>query len=973
MGLTTHRRPLTKCLQRRVLKKARVSALPGSQELRRDALLKRIERAQPKILALIAPAGFGKSTLARQLIIGKPAAVCDVAGVLDDLDLARRLVPALAQENPARTQLLTQRELMLGDGGTSIAERVNLALEAWKDQAPSSFFVFENAEHIARNPGAREFFARLLTHRPPGRTVVICSRENLRVHLTRYAPPHEILTLRADDLAFDSADLEHLFPHASPENGSVERILQLSQGWPIAVFLLKRFENEGRMNHLLESLDDIAFDELHDYLADQVLASLDQELVQGLFACACLTRATAADLYAALENEKAVRALAEFARESPFLAQNAQGEFELHPMLASLLLEHREEHRDELLARTAAYFEKNRKFQRAAELHLARGDRPAAARALGQHEVIRDHAPSMEYARVLSSLDRSLVQRYPRLWAVTALLRMFCVDTEELLDEAESLWRTLSPDVSTMERYYILVFRILFMSYMGLLGEAVELLEQFAAENGIGDEPKNYLEGYLLYLLGLMRARVGLLSRGERDLTVALPHVGGMDVTQSGTMLALGSDIARVRGEYTVARQFVDRALESAQKSGLHNFVAFDLAEGAFGAWISGDDASLTKYAVQLDEVVNRGSVRGFAYFAGVLRGRHEEPQDADLLKWVACGRIVAAANADERSTAIRHARAAVDAAVQYGAPFIECLAYLALAYFDLMQFEIHMSNAIAAAERCDSRPLWEAVGAASRRQTGTGMLTAILRRFERERSERVPMLEISLAEGSVRARGTHVTLSDREHALLTALCLRRETVPRGRLAALLWPELDDYAARNALSVCLHRLRGHLGTDEAIVRGQDGYALNEGARVDLWEFDRLTTTLRGRASLTAAELRDLCAAHEKLRMRRPDRMMQWEWFEPAERHLCELRLEVAHRLALDALANGGASAALEYAEEMIGYDPCDESARQIAIRAHLAIGDRGAALRHYRQYRDTLAAELQVEPSQEIKVLVGLP
>ncbi|HET7814581.1 MAG TPA: hypothetical protein VFL13_09430, partial [Candidatus Baltobacteraceae bacterium] len=382
-----------------------MTALTGSQELRRDALLDRVERAQPEILALIAPAGFGKSTLARQLIIGKPAAVCDVAGILDDLDLARRLVPALAQENPSRTQLLTQRELMLGDGGTSVAERVNLALEAWKDQAAQSFFVFENAEHIARNPKAREFFARLLTHRPAGRTVVICSRENLRVHLTRFAAPHEILTLRADDLAFDSADLASLFPEAASGRTNLERILQLSQGWPIAVFLLKRFENEGRMDHLLESLDDIAFDELHDYLADQVLASLEAGLVKGLFACACITRATTADLQAALGDEKAVRALAEFARESPFLARNAQGEFELHPMLASLLLEHREEHRNELLARTAAEFENKRKYQRAAELHLARGDSGAAASALGRHEVIRDHAPSMQYARVLSSLD----------------------------------------------------------------------------------------------------------------------------------------------------------------------------------------------------------------------------------------------------------------------------------------------------------------------------------------------------------------------------------------------------------------------------------------------------------------------------------------------------------------------------------------------------------------------------------------
>ncbi len=530
-------------------------------EIRRDALLDRVQRVRPKITALIAPAGFGKSTLARQMIAERAAAVCDASGISDDLDLARRLLPALAMESPSRTHTLTQRELMLGDGGTSVAERVNLALEAWKDDTDQTMFVFENAEHIGRNPAAREFFARLLTQRGQGRTIVICSRENLRMHLTRFASPHEILTLRADHLAFERSELTKLF---EPYEGSPEflaRIMRLSQGWPIAVFLLKRFADEGRIEDLLESLDDVAFEELHDYLADQVLASLDPALVDALFACACIPHATLEDLHAAFPSEPAVRELATFARESPFITRTAKGEFVLHPLLASLLAEYRQDQCNDVLLRTAGAHERAQRYQRAAELHLVRGDSAAAAHALGQHEVIRDPAPSMEYARVLSTLDRSLVQRYPRLWAVTALLRVFCVDTEELLDEAESLWRTLSPDASPTERYYILVFRVLFMSYIGLLEEAVAVLERFAAQHGVGERPKDYFEGYLFYLLGLMRARLGLISQAERDLTMALPLVGGMDVMASGTLLALGADIARARGEYAVARQFVERAL----------------------------------------------------------------------------------------------------------------------------------------------------------------------------------------------------------------------------------------------------------------------------------------------------------------------------------------------------------------------------------------------------------------------------
>ena len=57
---------------------------------------------------------------------------------------------------------------------------------------------------------------------------------------------------------------------------------------------------------------------------------------------------------------------------------------------------------------------------------------------------------------------------------------------------------------------------------------------------------------------------------------------------------------------------------------------------------------------------------------------------------------------------------------------------------------------------------------------------------------------------------------------------------------------------------------------------------------------------------------------------------------------------------------------------MIGYDPCDEAGRELAITAHLRRGDHAAAMRQYRQYRETLLAELQCEPSEQIKELVGL-
>jgi len=944
----------------------------GQIEVRRDSLLERLERVRPKILALIAPAGFGKSTLVRQLLHGKNGvAICDATDVADDLELARRLVPALAVESPERTHPLTQRELMLGDGGASVAERVNVAVEAWKASTDGTTFVFENAEFIAKCPSARELFARLLSQCPQGRSVVMCSRESLRVHLTRFAAPHEIVTLRAADLAFDVSEVSEIFAPYAVGPDTVARISALSQGWPIAVFLLKRFASEGRIEDLLQKLDDIAFEELHDYLADQVLSALDPQLVEALFACAVIPRAMPADLRLALSNDNTARALSAFVKESPFLTRAVDGQYMVHPLLVSLLLEHQDEKRNALLLRVANEYVKAGNYQRAAEMHLARGDQAAAAAALGQHEVIDDHTPSMAYARVLASLDRTLVQKYPRLWAVTAILRMFCTDTEELLDEAEAIWRTLHPSVSPLERYYVLIFRLIFMSYIGLIEEARILLEDFAQQYRIPAVPENALHGYVTHMRGATNARLGYLKSGERELKLALPHIKTMDVMASNTLLTLGADIARVRGETASARQYVERALEAARNSGLYNFVAFDLAEGTFGAWLDGDDELYARYAGELEETVDRYGVRGFAYFAAAARGRPLEPADADLLRWVVCGRLIAAGNAPDSSAGLRLAKSAVSAAEQYRSPFIETLALVAAAQFDEARYDEYLARAVACAARCESPALQSAVAAIAERRADAGMLASFMTRLQRKHTGH-EVLEINLTSGTVRSRGRDVVLSDREFSLLAILALRRETAARSRIADTLWPELEEYAARNALSVCLHRLRQHLENDAAIVRSSEGYRLHDDVRVDLWEIDRIVNTLRSRPVLGSADRALLWTTYEQLRRQRPARMLAWEWFEPTERHICELRLEIAQRLAGDALSHGELRKALELAHQMIEYDPCDEPAREIAISAYMRSGDRDAAMRHYRQYRDTLQLELQCEPSDAIKNLVGL-
>jgi ATP/maltotriose-dependent transcriptional regulator MalT len=84
--------------------------------IERPDLVERVLAAQPRIVRLTAPAGYGKSTLARALAQRFPtSAVCDCDGAGSVAEFCHRIIVALAREEPGRAETLAQRELSAGD------------------------------------------------------------------------------------------------------------------------------------------------------------------------------------------------------------------------------------------------------------------------------------------------------------------------------------------------------------------------------------------------------------------------------------------------------------------------------------------------------------------------------------------------------------------------------------------------------------------------------------------------------------------------------------------------------------------------------------------------------------------------------------------------------------------------------------------------------------------------------------------
>ncbi|HTW84123.1 MAG TPA: BTAD domain-containing putative transcriptional regulator [Candidatus Sulfotelmatobacter sp.] len=933
-------------------------------ELPRTALVERVRAAHPELIALAAPAGFGKTTLARQLLADEPHGVLAAPTRPGDLAFAAALLGALAQAQPERGADLARAAAALGDELVAPADRLALALAAWRVPTAPGWFALDELDGVSP-----ELLTRLLADRPANRTLILCSRVPLRLHLSRFAAPHRIVSLRAPDLAFAPDEIAHALAGDGADPALAERIGAVSAGWPIAVLLLARFAREGRAGPLLERLDDLAYDELHEYLADQVLVDAPPGAIDGLLVAGALPDARDEDIAAALDDREALAEFAAFARSSPFVARGANGTIAVHPLAAATLRAAYAPRLEALLTRLAAAV-RDRQPLRAADAFLAAGDRPAAASALAAVDDVEDGAPPLAYARVLSALGSSVVQRTPRLWAVTALLRAFASDGPGLLREADGVCARASRAGSRSGTVSLHVLRALLVGWLGDSEAGLAQLEELRATTGAAAPA---LAAWLTALHATVAARLGRLADAEAGFAATREIVQANDVVAGTVALAEGAEVARMRGERARERERLARAHERLRASGLGNVVALADAEAAFGAWLASEDALATEHARALDAAVEREGARAFAFFAAVACGRDEEPGPSDDPRWVARGWLVAAARAATPAHALERAERAHASARLDAAPFPQLLAALALAVLAPARRTDALAEAAAAAQRIDAPAVREAVAALARGVHG-GALAPFVARYAGAQPVTASLsagLAVDLVSGRVLRDGTPLTLPEREHALLTALAVRRDPIPRGRLTDALWPDLDESAARNAFHVCLHRLKTRLGEERVVVRTDEGYRLGDGVAVDLWEIDRAVTALRPGEPLDATRATALQALYERLRASRPARLEEWEWFEPTERRLRELRCEIAQALAQHALRAGDVQEALRLCHDMIAYDPCDEPARELAIRAYLAGGDRAAALRHFRQYREVLMAELQCEPSQSLARLVG--
>jgi LuxR family maltose regulon positive regulatory protein len=192
------------------------------------------------------------------------------------------------------------------------------------------------------------------------------------------------------------------------------------------------------------------------------------------------------------------------------------------------------------------------------------------------------------------------------------------------------------------------------------------------------------------------------------------------------------------------------------------------------------------------------------------------------------------------------------------------------------------------------------------------------------------------------------------------------------RLADALWPEVDGDQARRSLKINLHRLRRILARDDAILMAGGNLSINsELFWIDAWALvhlsdraDALWTTDSAAAAVLFEKIIALYRGHFLWDEEAP-------WAVSLNNRLQKSFARSACRLGEHLELNGRLEPALEHYQRCIDIDPLAESFWIGLLRCLNKLDRRIEATRAYRQFRNILSSQLDIEPSDKLRDLLG--
>jgi ATP/maltotriose-dependent transcriptional regulator MalT len=292
-------------------------------------LTERLNNADSRIVVLTAPAGFGKTTLARQWRDQASGPVVwfrastpsrDVAALA--LEIARAAMPV------APSAYLSMRQhLRWVDRPADFPEDIAQTLSSILGDSPNACLVVDDYDFIAVSEQSERFFQHFAE--TAAIRLLIATRRRPRWITARKILYGEAVELDAASLALTQTETQSLLPNVSHRDAG--NLWERTRGWPAVIALAAR---TGDLTLPQSALPPA----LHQYFAEELYQGAHPSVRGALGRLAILPRMAAPLVSLALEGLAAEDVKRE-AVDLGFLAIDVLGNAEIHPLLHTFLAE----------------------------------------------------------------------------------------------------------------------------------------------------------------------------------------------------------------------------------------------------------------------------------------------------------------------------------------------------------------------------------------------------------------------------------------------------------------------------------------------------------------------------------------------------------------------------------------------------------------------------------------------------------
>lgn len=308
--------------------------------IHRERLVDAIHGNMPrKLIAIAAPAGYGKTTLLADFAAHTDLTACWFRFGEADWDVMRvaQILAASLQSRFRRLKGQPDLDVLATASPEALAVAFTSVIE---EQIAETFVLaFDDVHLVNRSEPVLQFLDRLLEDLPEQATVIAAGREVLEVSLARLMAERDLAGFGPHDLALSRQELVELTelqqgePLPEPE---LDHVLEESRGWVTGIVMSGRVSDVGA-----GSLIGGGRTMVYEYLASVVLNRQPDDLRRFALEASVLPIMAAASCDSVLDRTDSQRYLRKLERRGLFVTASASTPktYEFHPLFREFLMQ----------------------------------------------------------------------------------------------------------------------------------------------------------------------------------------------------------------------------------------------------------------------------------------------------------------------------------------------------------------------------------------------------------------------------------------------------------------------------------------------------------------------------------------------------------------------------------------------------------------------------------------------------------